>query len=444
MLYKLFKWLFYFTTKAYFRSLYIQGKHLVPKKGPVLFVANHSSAFMDPILLAVHIQRSLYFLARGDVFKNKIASALFNKLHMIPVYKPDVSPDDMHKNEAVFEKCYEHLENQKTILLFPEGVSKTERRLRKIKTGVARIALEAEHKNNFELKTTIVPIGINYSNTHHFKSDVFVNFGPPIDVNSFQESYLNNPKEGVLELTNAVKEALEGRMVIVEDDRLDKIIKQIEILYRSKLRDENSQRDKAPQDFYLSKDIVKAVSYFSKTDPKKLATFETKITQYLAHLKKLKIRDTQVLSSKTKLNLLSRMLYFIIGFPSFMLGYLTNIIPYKLTAFLSSKILVRKDFIGSLKLALGMFIFLFIYLIEASLFGAYTSTIWGVIFFVFLYPFGLFTINYRKEYYLTRGNLKYLLLFMRKGTIIDELKSTRAALVAELEESKETYLKTIA
>ncbi len=33
---------------------------------------------------------------------------------------------------------------------------------------------------------------------------------------------------------------------------------------------------------------------------------------------------------------------------------------------------------------------------------------------------------------------------MRKGTIIDELKSTRAALVAELEESKETYLKTIA
>ena len=51
MRYRIFKALFYLTTRAYFRSIYAQGKELLPdEKTPVIFVANHPSSFMDSII----------------------------------------------------------------------------------------------------------------------------------------------------------------------------------------------------------------------------------------------------------------------------------------------------------------------------------------------------------------------------------------------------------
>lgn len=441
MLYKIFTWLFHLTTKAYFRSIYLQGKEWIPPKGkPVIFAANHPSSFMDPILLAVHLKRALYFLVRGDVFKNKIARLLFDKLHMIPVYKPDQSPVQTHKNEMIFEKCHAHLGRNSTVMIFPEGTSKTERRLRPIKTGVARIALGAEAKHNFELDLTILPIGLNYSNPHYFKSDVFVNIGEPIQVSEYQEIYIKDPREGVLQLTERVKKELEKRIVIIEDERLEKLIQQIEILYRSKLRDESKLEGKAIQDFYLSQDIVKAVEYYAENNPELLKDFEQKITFYLKELKGLKIRDTQIRTSSVSFKFIWTMVYFTVGFPVFLYGFITNVIPFKLAEFISGKILIREDFVGSIKIAVGMLVFLIIYGVEAMFFGAFTNVLWGILFYVSLYPVGLFTMDYFKTYYKVRGTIKYMRLFMQKSNLVTNLKTTRQELVDELENRKKEFL----
>lgn len=441
MLYKLFLWLFRLTANAYFRSIYIKGKENIPKDKPVIFAANHPSSFMDPILLGVNLNRSLYFLARGDIFKNKMVRKLFDKLHMIPVYKPDLSPDQVHKNEMIFEKCYDYLERNKAVMIFPEGISKTERRLRPIKTGIARIALGAEEKNNFNLDLKIVPIGLNYSNPHYFKSDVFVNIGGPISVSEYQKDFLKDPKEGVLKLTDRVKSELEKRIVIIEDEQLEKLIRQIEILYRSKLREQNKQQEKATQDFYLSQDIVEAVQYYAKNHPEILQDFEQKISVYLKRLKRLKIRDTQIRSSETSLPVLLRLLYFTFGFPLFLLGLITNIIPFKIVELIPSKVIIREDFVGAVKMATGMLIFLITYLIEASLVGYFTNFLWAILFILSLYPAGLFTVDYFKKYYQVRGTIKYLRIFMKKGDLIANLKSTRQELVDELEMRKEDFIK---
>ena len=441
MLYKLFLWLFRLTANAYFRSIYIKGKENIPKDKPVIFAANHPSSFMDPILLGVNLNRSLYFLARGDIFKNKMVRNLFDKLHMIPVYKPDLSPDQVHKNEMIFEKCYEYLERNKAVMIFPEGISKTERRLRPIKTGIARIALGAEEKNNFNLDLCIVPIGLNYSNPHYFKSDVFVNIGAPISVSEYQEDFLKDSKEGVLQLTDRVKSELEKRIVIIEDEQLEKLIRQIEILYRSKLREQNKQQEKATQDFYLSQDIVEAVQYYAKNHPEILQDFEQKISVYLKRLKRLKIRDTQIRSSETSFPVFLRLLYFTFGFPLFLFGLITNIIPFKIVELIPSKVTIREDFVGAVKMATGMLIFLITYLVEASIFGYLTNFLWAILFILSLYPAGLFTVDYFKKYYQVRGTIKYLRIFMKKGDLIANLKTTRQELVDELEMRKEDFIK---
>lgn len=443
MLYNIFKWLFFLTVKGYFRSIYIKGYENVPKEGPVIFAANHNSAFMDPILLAVHIQQKVYFLARGEAFRSKLISFIFRLLNMIPVYRPEVTPEKMHKNKEVFQKCYDHLKKNKSIIIFPEGFSKTERKLRRIKTGLARIALGAEDQNDFKLGLHIVPIGINYSNPHYFRSDVFIHFGKPFTITEYEQLYKEDEKEAVLQLTESLKSNLEKLVVIVEDEKLDKLIRKIEILYRSKLRDESKPGEKAPQDFYLSKEIVKAVQYYQSIRPEQKLDFEIKIDRYLKNLKKLKIRDTQLRSSRVPIQMLSNTLYFILGAPLFIYGYLVNIIPYLVAKLLSRKIIVRKDFLGSIKLAFGMFIFLIFYIIEFIVFASFTNIYWGILFVLSLYPAGVFTINFIKTYYLMRGSLRYVNLFLRNSNLVTKLKLERKELVDMLEEGRALFLESL-
>jgi 1-acyl-sn-glycerol-3-phosphate acyltransferase len=55
----------------------------------------------------------------------------------------------MEENINSFNKGYEILENSGVFLIFPEGVSIGKRVLEKIKTGAARIGLEADSKNKY-------------------------------------------------------------------------------------------------------------------------------------------------------------------------------------------------------------------------------------------------------------------------------------------------------
>jgi len=418
----------------------MKGLENIPSSGPVVFVANHNSAFMDPIVLAVHIERTLYFLARGESFKSKLVSFFFGRLHMIPIYRPEITPELTHKNEQVFQKCFDHLKKGKTILIFPEGISKTERNLQKLKTGTARIVLGAEAQNDFKLNVKIIPVGINYSNPHHFRSDVFINVGVPIGVSEYHELYENNETTIVHKLTDEIRKKLKKLLIIVKDEKLNNLITQIENLYRSQLRDESQQIHKATQDFYLSKKIVKAVKYIQKKFPDKAMNFEIKISNYFNRIKQLKLRDTQIRVSSITIEIWTNIFYFVLGFPIFIYGYFTNVMPFKMAEYLSKKIIVRKDFVGSMKLAFGMFVFLLFYILEIVIFGMLTHWYWAILFAMTLYPTGVFTIQYIKQYFYLKGSIRYVNLFIKKSDLITNIKLIRKELIDELEEGRALYL----
>jgi len=438
MLYRLLKLLFRLTVKGYFRSVYVQGKENIPATGPVIFAPNHPSAFMDPILLATEVNRQIYFLARGDVFKKKWLAAVFRVLHMIPVFRQ--SEGDTSKNSEVFSQCFAHLEKSGTLMIFPEGISKTERKLRPIKTGTARIALGAEAENDFNLGVTIIPIGINYSNPHHFQGDVFVKFGKPISVAEYAAEYKNEPRQTVEKLTERLRQELEQLIVIIEDEQLGRLISNIERMYRSKLRQTEDPNQKAPADFYLSKDIVRAVEYHLKKDPARLRDFETRLDTYLASLHRLGIRDTQVRASQLPINFKGSLALFVFGFPLFLYGFVFNYIPYRLPGEVVKRIKMDDDFVGSVQLAGGMLVFSITYLVQGLLVAPLIGTWWALAFVASLYPAGVFAVAYLTKYYRFRGTLKYLHLFIRKSDLVAHLKTTRQQLVSALEAGREEFL----
>ncbi len=439
MLYRILNWLFIFAVKGYFRSISIRGLEQIPARGPLLLAANHTSAFMDPIVLGVHIRRTLYFLSRGSAFRKKFVASLLGKLHMIPVFRPEFEPEDVGRNQATFARCFDHLSAGKVILIFPEGVSKTERRLRPLKTGIARIGLGAEQRHDFQLGVNIIPIGINYSNPHQFQSDVFVNVGRPIPLDAFRESFTRDEKATVYEVMDLLRSELEKRTVIIKDERLAGLVELIEKLYRSELRDDTLPADKLRQDFYLSKDIAAAVQWFDENDPDKVMAFDRRIRSYLRHADRLNLRDTQLKDSDSRTALFRDILLLILGFPLFLAGWIVNVIPFKLAEWVSRKIRVREDFVGSIRLAAGMFVFLIVYLLEAGVISWWTSWPVGFASLLLFYPAGVYTLHYLKAAWKFRYSLDYLFIWRKRKHLIERLRTIRSELIRALEDGRRQY-----
>src|SRR5205085_1767241 len=115
----------------------------------------------------------------------------------------------LKNNDEVFSKCFEHLKNKGAILIFPEGVSLTNRQLKKIKTGTARIAFGAEAGNDFNLGVKIISIGLNYSDPHSFHSDLFINIDESINVADYETHYREDAFTAANKLTDEIRARLE-------------------------------------------------------------------------------------------------------------------------------------------------------------------------------------------------------------------------------------------
>ncbi|MCM8798252.1 MAG: 1-acyl-sn-glycerol-3-phosphate acyltransferase, partial [Candidatus Omnitrophica bacterium] len=70
MFYYLIWWICYFVFKILFRYQ-IFGKEHLPREGPYIIAANHLS-FLDPVALGLVTRKKLNFLAREDLFNNRI------------------------------------------------------------------------------------------------------------------------------------------------------------------------------------------------------------------------------------------------------------------------------------------------------------------------------------------------------------------------------------
>jgi len=164
----------------FFRKIVINGNH-IPENGPVILAANHPNTLMDPLIIAALTGRRIGFVANAGLFSSKIISRLFKFFHVIPIYrKKDVLPGEKPDNNASFAKCHEYLRNGGAFLIFPEGSSFHELRLREIKTGTARIALSFESQTDFQSGLKIIPIALDYSDALQFNSMVVVTVNEPI------------------------------------------------------------------------------------------------------------------------------------------------------------------------------------------------------------------------------------------------------------------------
>ncbi|MFN8347956.1 MAG: 1-acyl-sn-glycerol-3-phosphate acyltransferase [Spirosomataceae bacterium] len=447
ILYSFLKFVLQIALRVFFRRFEVQGRDkLKAAKGPLLLVANHPNTFMDPLIAAALMPQRIAFIANGSIF-TRFTRPFFQFFHVIPVYRQkdtsDVPLSPAELNKMTFKRCYDYLKGKGTILIFPEGTSEIERRLRDIKTGTARIALGAEYENHFELGITILPIGLNYSDPTHFRSEVFVNVGEPISLSDFKQKYDPNSFETVEELTDLIHQRLAETVIITEDDEEDTLVRQVETLYKNQLFDDLQLNDDVKKDeFVLIKELVSAVRYFEKYHPEQVRTLQIKMTNYLENLNKLHLSDdifTQTRRLYTHLG--TTLLTLVIGFPFYLWGLFTNYVPYiapsKIASFISSDITYR----APIMMTVGIIAFPLFYGLDIWIVQATFQQTWLTVAFAVLLPLtGYFVLWYWDIATRLSHLWQALRLFRQKPSIMEKLANERAGIFRLLEEAKSIYL----
>ncbi len=437
------------TVRIFFRSITIQNKKLIPEKGPLLVLANHPSTFLDPIVVATLLDRKVFFLAKGELFKSGFAKWFLPKLNMIPVYRKQDDPSQMSKNQETFKKCFEHLEKGGAILMFPEGISITERKLRPIKTGAARIVMGAEANNDFKLGSNVVTVGLNYVNPHRFNKDLFINIDSAIHVADYKADYEKDGFRAVEMLTEEIRMKLERLVIAIEDDKTDELVKNIETLYKYKLtKDSGFSKDDQAADFALTKNILESVHYFSVHQPDRVESLRNRIDEYFNKLQLIGINDIDIARNQKNRsffggNILA-LLTIIIGFPFYLYGLVNNYLPFQIPAIIAEKLIKSKEFRGPIAMVSGMFTFIIFYTLQIIIVHKVTHTDVITIVYATTLPLsGVFTYWYYYAVSKIRNKWMLLMLFYKRSVYVSNLIAEREQLIGEFDKAKIDFKKVM-
>ena len=169
------------------KKIIVNGKENIPKKGAVLFMVNHPNGLIDPLIVTTNNPRTNYFLTRAASFKKPLVRWFLNSLNLIPIYRIRDGVQQLNKNKGVFEKCFNLLDNQKALMIFPEGSHDKRRTVRSLSKGFSRIVFGAIERNP-KLQIQLIPVGITYQDSSSYPFKVSLNYGTAILANDFYKS----------------------------------------------------------------------------------------------------------------------------------------------------------------------------------------------------------------------------------------------------------------
>ena len=215
------RFLLHLPFRIYLRKLHIHGEENFPKDKPVLLACNHPNSFLDGVVFEYFYRwRKIYTLARGDAFNKPVPNFILRGMRVLPIYRArDARADVARKGNAqTNEEVYSIFKKGHAVLIFPEGNSFPEKRLRPLKKGTGSIAVEMTKRNDYSLDLYVVPTAINYSQFGSMRRTVHITYGKPILMREYRDTLENNEREVRNEVTERVNEELQRIVVITEGE----------------------------------------------------------------------------------------------------------------------------------------------------------------------------------------------------------------------------------
>jgi 1-acyl-sn-glycerol-3-phosphate acyltransferase len=177
--------------KAFWKYLDLKfdfkGEENIPREGGAILAINHVG-YLDFALVgtaALPVNRYVRFMAKKEIFDNKLAGPLMRGMHHISV--------DRANGSASFVAALRALRAGEIIGIFPEGTISVSFEIKEIKTGAVRLAMGAAvpviptviwgsqriwtKKVKRNLRRKSVPISVTFGEPLHFAKDADVEAG---------------------------------------------------------------------------------------------------------------------------------------------------------------------------------------------------------------------------------------------------------------------------
>lgn len=392
MIYLLVKKLVKFSLHIFFKRIVISGREHIPSKGPLIIVSNHPNTLMDPFTIGVHTKQRIGFLGNAGLFENKLVARIFKYFHVIPVYrKQDVPEGAKRDNSSAFAACHAYLKGEGTILIFPEGTSHYELKLREIKTGTARIALSYEALHQFKGDLKILPIALDYSDSIQFRSMLSVHISPPMTLEAYQEQYELENALGVEALTDDIEKELARHIPQTATKDQEALLLKTHSFYTTFHEPEADLHLDPARSLKVRKKLSKKLGQLHESDPESYDKLNSHVHSFFWGLKKARITPgffTERFQQKSALLVcLGYTLTFLLLLPVYLFGLLTNYLPYTLPSRLFRALHIEIEYKAALQMCTGMFTFPIFYGLELALFRSFVSDeLWHSLIFLIALP----------------------------------------------------------
>lgn len=122
-----------------FKILYrykITNKNNLPVSSGCVLACNHQS-YADPVLVSVGQKRTIYFMAKSELFRNRFFSALIRSLGAFPVHRGG------RGDSGAISTAEDLLHNGKVVGIFPEGTRSLNGELLKLHSGAVMLAYQS-------------------------------------------------------------------------------------------------------------------------------------------------------------------------------------------------------------------------------------------------------------------------------------------------------------
>lgn len=372
---------------VFFRRIEVVGRERIPRREgggrrpPFLAVANHVNGLIDPMFLLGPLGLPARMLGKSTLWKIPVLAQICDLAGVLPVYRRQDEGVDPTKNRETFARCHAELAAGGILAIFPEGVSHDEPQLQPLKTGAARILLEAELERG-PLGCRILPVGLLFEDRGRFRSRALVVVGTPIDPTEEIELARQDEPTAVRLLTARVTEALERVTLNYRSWEESRLVERGARILEVDAQELPRSRRLAAE-FDARRSLLDGLDVLRLTHPREVEAAIVAARDYDRLLTVAGLRDEQVIASyplDRSLGALARVAWnSALALPFALLGALLNLVPFSVVELVSRRFDDEPNQIATYKVFPGIVAYPLTWAIEALaaglLFGGWTSAL---------------------------------------------------------------------
>ena len=212
MVYSVVRWFARRAIRWFYGDTATLNANAIPKSGATLIVASHGADLPDILLTFLATKRRIRFVANVSAADSWFAQFILARLSVIPISRVRDAralkargEDAAALNVRAFQKVNAALLHGECVAIFPEGVVNDFPHLAPMRTGAARMALDAIVSRELT-NLTMVAVGYQFEQSQQRRSGCLTVVGEPFRVHGWKPLHATTP---ISEFTRVIKNQLQ-------------------------------------------------------------------------------------------------------------------------------------------------------------------------------------------------------------------------------------------